>query len=321
MLALHGIPLVLQVGVPLALLAWQMLAPNRSIAQWLIKTIVIAGYLGAAHRVGLWAVLPWYTALLLLVALTAIALWQLRAVFKLPWKSDRPYWLAFAGRASLALFTLVTLAIAVAARRPPSGTIVDLRFPLRNGAYYVAAGGSTELLNPHLMTLSEKRFQAIRGQSYGVDLLKLGPFGLRASGILPGDPARYAIYGDSVFAPCNGVVVHAEDGAPDMPPPQPDRTRLPGNHVLLECDGVHVLLAHFKRGSLRVAQSDQVTTDTVVGLVGNSGNTNEPHLHIHAQRPAASGREPLGGDPLPIRLDGKYLVRNDRVASARSEIP
>jgi hypothetical protein len=322
MLALHGIPLVLQVGVPLALLAWQTLAPNRSIAQWLIKTIVIAGYLGAAHRVGLWAVLPWYTDLILLVALTAIALWQLRAVRKLPWKSaPRPHWLAFVGRASLALFTLVTLAIAVAARQPPSETIVDLQFPLRDGVYYVAAGGSTELLNPHLMTLSEKRFQANRGQSYGVDVLKLGPFGLRASGLLPSDPARYAIYGDRVFAPCPGVVVHAEDGAPDMSPPQPDRTRMPGNHVLLDCAGVHVLLAHFRQGSVRVAQSEHVTTDTVVGLVGNSGNTNEPHLHIHAQRPAASGREPLSGDPLPIRLDGKYLVRNDRIISRRAAFP
>ena len=320
MLALHGIPLVLQVGVPLALLAWQALAPNRSIAQWLIKTIVIAGYLGAAHRVGLWAVLPWYTALVLLVALMAITLAQRRAVRTLPWTSQRMHPLAFAGRTSLALVTLVTLAMAIAARRPPSETIVDLQFPLRDGIYYVAAGGSTELLNPHLMTLTENRFQAIRGQSYGVDLLKLDPFGLRATGLLPRDPAHYAIYGDRVFAPCAGVVIHAEDGAPDMPPPQPDRTRLPGNHVLLQCDGVHVLLAHFKRGSVRVAQSDPVTTDTIVGLVGNSGNTNEPHLHIHAQRPAAPGRERLSGDPLPIRLDGKYLVRNDRVASAGSRI-
>jgi hypothetical protein len=266
-------------------------------------------------------VLPWYTALILLGALTALAVWQLRAVRKLPWKSARPRWLAIVCRASLGLFTLVSLATAVAARTPPSETILDLQFPLRDGTYYVAAGGSTELLNPHLMTLTESRFQAIRGQSYGVDLLKLGPFGLRASGLLPSDPARYAIYGDRVFAPCAGVVVHAEDGAPDMPPPQPDRTRLPGNHVLLDCDGVHVLLAHFRRGSVRVAESEHVTTDTVLGLVGNSGNTSEPHLHIHAQRPAAPGRERLSGDPLPFRLDGTYLVRNDRVASARPEIP
>src|SRR5688572_5356220 len=109
MFALHGIPLVLQIGVPLALLAWQALAANRSIAQWLMKTVAIAGYLAAAHSVGLWAVLPWYTALVLLAALTAIALWQLRAVGKLPWKSPRPRWLASVGRASLSLLTLIIL--------------------------------------------------------------------------------------------------------------------------------------------------------------------------------------------------------------------
>ena len=51
----------------------------------------------------------------------------------------------------------------------------------------------------------------------------------------------------------------------------------------------------------------------VIGLVGNSGNSHEPHLHVHAQRPAAAGEEPFSGDPLPMRFDGRYLVRNDRV--------
>lgn len=321
MIALHGIPLVLQAGVPLALLAWQALAPNRSIAGWLIKTAIAAGYLAAAHNAGLWAVLPWYTALVLLAALLALALSQLRTVRRLAWTSPRPYWRASVGRAAFALLTLGTLVIAAAARQPPSETIVDLQFPLRNGTYYVAAGGSRELLNPHLMTLTETRFRPLRGQSYGVDILKLGPFGLRATGLLPADPARYAIYGDPVFAPCPGVVILAEDGAPDMPPPQPDRTRMPGNYVLLDCGGVHVLLAHFRQGSVRVASSERVTTDTVLGIAGNSGNSNEPHLHIHAQRPAAPGGEPLSGDPLPIRLDGKYLVRNDRLTAARPDAP
>jgi hypothetical protein len=58
-----------------------------------------------------------------------------------------------------------------------------------------------------------------------------------------------------------------------------------------------------------------------LGLVGNSGNTNEPHLHIHVQRPAAPGRELLSGDPLPIRLSGRFLVRNDRVSSRRTAFP
>lgn len=49
-----------------------------------------------------------------------------------------------------------------------------------------------------------------------------------------------------------------------------------------------------------------------LGEAGNSGNTDEPHLHVHAQRP---GRiwDLFNGDPLPIRVDGRYLVRNDRV--------
>ena len=217
----------------------------------------------------------------------------------------------------LALVTSVILLLAEAGRQPPPGTIVDLRFPLADGVYYVAAGGGTQLINSHLATLTAERFRAFRGQSYGVDLLKLGPFGLRARGLLPRDNAQYAIYRDRVFAPCAGVVVRAEDGAPDMPPPQPDRSRMPGNYVLLECASVHVLLAHFTPGSVGVQADQHVDTDTVVGLAGNSGNSNEPHLHIHAQRPAASADAPFTGDPLPIRFDGRYLVRNDRVVAPR----
>jgi len=282
------LPLLLQLALPLALLAWLALAPNRSVAEWLTKAVAVAGFLVAIQRVGLWLVLPWYTPQILLVALTVIAVWQLRTVRRLPWRAERPRWTALVGRVSLAVLALVGLAIAFAARYPPSEVIVDLEFPLRDGTYYVAAGGSSHFMNPHLMTLTDSRFESVRGQSCGVDIVKLGRFGLRASGLLPADPARYAIFGEPVFAPCRGVVVHAEDGMPDLPPPQTDRTRLPGNHVLLDCGGIHVLLAHLRQGSLRVGQGMRVTTDTVVGLVGNSGNTTEPHLHVHAQRPAAA---------------------------------
>jgi hypothetical protein len=219
------------------------------------------------------------------------------------------------GGGIIATFAVAVLVAAAMARRVPGEHAVDLQFPLRNGIYYVVGGGSVELLNPHLMTLTAERFRAYRGQSYGVDPLKLGAFGMRASGVLPGDPARYAIYGDPVYAPCSGTVVQSEDGAPDMPPPQPDRTRMPGNHVLLDCGGAHVLLAHLKPGTVRARPQQRIEAGTFIGVVGNSGNSNEPHLHVHAQRPAAAGREPLSGDPLPMRFNGRYLVRNDRLTS------
>jgi murein DD-endopeptidase MepM/ murein hydrolase activator NlpD len=52
----------------------------------------------------------------------------------------------------------------------------------------------------------------------------------------------------------------------------------------------------------------------VLGRVGNSGNTGEPHLHLHAQRSGSTGA-PLSGEPLAVRLGGRYLVRDDRVHS------
>ena len=49
-----------------------------------------------------------------------------------------------------------------------------------------------------------------------------------------------------------------------------------------------------------------------LGAVGNSGNTGEPHLHVHAQRPGRAGA-PLSGDPLPVLFAGRFPVRGDRI--------
>jgi hypothetical protein len=52
--------------------------------------------------------------------------------------------------------------------------------------------------------------------------------------------------------------------------------------------------------------------------VGNSGNSDEPHLHIHAQRPGVLW-DPFKGDPLPMRFEGRFLVRNDRITRLKVE--
>lgn len=46
-----------------------------------------------------------------------------------------------------------------------------------------------------------------------------------------------------------------------------------------------------------------------LGRVGNTGNTDEPHLRVHVQRPGTT-KIPFGGDPLSILFDGRYLHRN-----------
>jgi hypothetical protein len=157
------------------------------------------------------------------------------------------------------------------------------------------------------------------GSGYGVDLIAVNGWGLRASGIMPEDPAGYLIFGMPVLAPCAGRVVLAEGGHPDMAVPQMEEGHPEGNYLLLRCGDHDILLAHFRQGSLRVAVGDNLAIGQQIAEVGNSGESSEPHLHIHAQLPGTSDA-PFGGLPVPMRLEGRFLVRGDLVqAGARGQ--
>ena len=51
-------------------------------------------------------------------------------------------------------------------------------------------------------------------------------------------------------------------------------------------------------GSLKVEVGDRVRADQVLGLLGNSGNTDAPHLHFHVM----DSPSPLLSDGLPFEL-------------------
>lgn len=57
-----------------------------------------------------------------------------------------------------------------------------------------------------------------------------------------------------------------------------------GNHVILEhvIDGqrVQTLYAHMQWGSIQVAVGQSVSVGTILGAVGNTGNSTGPHLHF-----------------------------------------
>ena len=122
----------------------------------------------------------------------------------------------------------------------------------------------------------------------------------------------HEIFGRPVLAPCAGAVAVVENQLKDQKVGILDREHMPGNFVLLDCGTFEVLLAHLQAGSVAVSPGQQVEAGSVVGRVGNTGNTEMPHLHIHAQRRGAAAAL-LEAEPLELRLDGQYLIRGDVV--------
>ncbi len=314
--------LVYQGVIPLGLLLWQGLSRSDSQLSWLLKTALVAAYLGAVSLMGLWPVLlPWWTPYGYWIVWTVLTIVTCRGARQLRRWPKQTIWASvpIVVYAGLCIVLGTQLLRAAIAYLPPQAEMIPLTFPLKNGSYYVINGGSDSLINAHVKTLEIKKFRDYRGQSYGVDIVKLNAFGSRSPGLLPKAIERYEIYGESVYAPCNGKVVASFNDAPDVVPPLPDRTQIPGNFVLLRCDKADVLLAHFRQGGVAIAVGDEVVTGQLLGEVGNSGNTNEPHLHIHAQRPGSKAT-PFDGDPLPIvfgdasqGIGYRYLVRNSRI--------
>lgn len=183
----------------------------------------------------------------------------------------------------------------------PKNTI-DLNSPFHTGQQIVLHGGASPFTNGHFH---------VKPQNYALDIVGLNNLGMRASTIDGGsDLNNYVIYGQEIYSPINGTVIAVEDKYKDQIPPTTDIDHLAGNYILIESNGVEVLLAHLKKGSVAVKKGDVVTTNTLLGQVGNTGNTSEPHLHIHVEKGGETNTI-LNGIAIPFIINGQYLVRGD----------
>src|SRR5690625_4028570 len=174
---------------------------------------------------------------------------------------------------------------------------IELEFPLENGTYYVGQGGDSADINHHY-THPE--------QQNALDIVQLNKFGVRTAGIYPEKLDSYKIYGAKLVSPCSGEIIESRSHMPDLHPPETKPAHPEGNYVEIKCqqDNANVLIAHMQEDSLTVETGNQVKTGETIGLVGNSGNTTEPHLHIHAEK---------NGQGVPIEFDGRFLVRNSLI--------
>ena len=319
------VPILTQAVIPLAWIARLALVRPAGVRDVAAEGAAVALYLWILSAAGLWLVLPpWTPGVLAVLLAGALVRALVRALGHAGGGAGSVASRRFAAMAwRLGLVAAMGWGAARVHvdRRGAVGDTVPLAFPLGPGAYRVVAGGGNAWVNPHhFKTLDAPRFQAYRGQSYAVDLVGEGAWGSRRWAPFGAALTRFAVYGAEVVAPCPGTVVRSRGEAPETGVVGSGPEALLGNHVILDCGGVWVVLAHLRPGSVRVAAGDVVVTGRLLGAVGNSGRSDEPHLHIHAQTPGSPGAL-LDGEPLPMEFQGRRLARNDRVAPVGSSTP
>jgi hypothetical protein len=173
------------------------------------------------------------------------------------------------------------------------------RLPVR-GCWLVSSG--------HDFGVEHRRHYS-RGH-FAWDLVRVDADGRASSGPRPED---HRAFGQPVLAPAAGVVVQAHGGHPDVAPGAPGK-RDEANLVVIEhADGVRSRLLHLRQGSVRVAAGETVAAGQPIAEVGNSGASDAPHLHLHFERVAAGGEQPL-----PVQLSG-YRVSWNQAAGALVE--
>lgn len=273
-----------------------------------IAVIVGAGlFLGGMFAAGVWVFPPpWGGAVYLVLFVAA----SIRFLQRKPVHHHRRGVIVLLLAALLAFSGAALLWQGIAGRLAPSQHHIALASPLERSAGYCAlSAGASSVLNLHYV---ESGSTAASFEKHSVDFIKVNRYGFRTTDEKihhpkPAQNADYAVFGAKVVAPCSGTVIESENGRPDVRPGHRYRSQDGANLVTLACKGSEVLLAHFRQGSVRVAVGDEVREGALLGEVGNSGNTEEPHLHIHAQR-----REAYGSlTPVPMRFDGHYLARGD----------
>lgn len=154
----------------------------------------------------------------------------------------------------------------------------DLHFPLEGAWWAIQAA-----------EWSDRHKQEVFSQPFALDFVKLGPNNLQfaTDGLTLED--HYS-WNQPVFATAGGKVAYVSYDMPDLAPgiaPDPrlfrdDVRRLLGNTVVIShANGEFSYYGHLQQLSLQVNQGQMIKRGTLLGHVGNSGNSPGPHLHFH----------------------------------------
>jgi hypothetical protein len=187
--------------------------------------------------------------------------------------------------------------------------------PPLEGTNWFDGNGCCDEVTPHRGASNPINGQFFFAERFAIDWVQLTP----DLTMITGDPTEmssYAYYGSPIRAVADGEIVavfdELQDQVPGANPPEGSLTldQYGGNYVVerFEQNGrtYYAFYAHLKPGTAKAAVTvgQTVSAGDLVGELGNSGNTDGPHLHFHVM----DGPDPLASDGLPFQFDIQQLV-------------
>lgn len=191
-------------------------------------------------------------------------------------------------------FTGAPVKVGAAARR--------IAAPLR-GKGWLAANGCCDAITSHRGAIIAVNGKQNAPERFAIDWVQINKDRKMYTGTGK-KLTDFAFYGVPVYSVADGTVVNTYDGGDEQIPLEPAKGLVPasigGNMMVVDIGGgAYAFYAHFQRGSLKAKLGDKVTKGQVLGLLGNTGNTDAPHLHFHVM----DGTVPLNANGLPFVID------------------
>jgi hypothetical protein len=210
---------------------------------------------------------------------------------------------------------------------------VVVEFPLR-GEGWVAVTSPADRVPSHGTDMV--------GQRFAYDLLKVdgrvrlhtSPAGLLRALLIGVSTRSCYAWGAEIHAPFDAEIVRAVDGVGERRWIHPVRElagalwnaitfrpeRLPkvlGNHVIARAGDVYAAFVHLAPGTVKVTGGQLVRTGDVLGGVGHTGNSTNPHLHFQLMDSA----DPLSARGVACAFREYDVLRDGRWETVANGIP
>lgn len=303
-----AIPLILYLLLPILFMIKMWFNYTISLGKWLIESTLFGLYILDVFLTGVWPLtygyLIRYGLIIVFIIVAAKSFFNIERTFYFTTLKIKVLLLNLVYLCIICFFAFRVILAFSGSMCPESS--VEMNSPFKGKGFYVAHGGSNLIMNHHFSVSSQK---------YAMDIVKVNPYGFRAKRLFPNRLEDFFIYDTIVYSPCDGVIVDAMNEHEDSVPRKTNLSYPAGNYLVIrkENSEVIVVLAHLKK-DLLVKKGETVRSSQPIAKVGNSGNTTEPHLHIHAVRYGESYQDFLFTGPgIPITFNKKFPIRNDKL--------